>query len=556
MYDVVIIGGGNNGLACAAYLARAGRSVAVLEARPLLGGYSTSEETVAEAPGFVMNGCALDLTLPQIPRSVIDELDLPRHGLRTISLDPYCTWIGPDGAALPLWCNVDRTVAEIARFSRQDAEQFRRFVRAVCDTWYTALPYLQGHPTRVSLRTVVETLCRAGRARRNLSAGLRIFTSSPAQFIEEWFESEQVRAAVGCWAATGMAPFSEPGNAGVLSFFVLPHRWGALRAVGGMGAFVGALAACARAHGAVIRPGARVREITVEGGHATGVVLDSGERIRASHTVAALDPTTLFTGLLDPVFVSGDVRRQLRAMDTVRYNITIFKGDAALTRRPRLPRHDRDELILAGGYTMLAPTLAYLDRTLNASTRGELSDELPFWFSLPSIRDRTLVPPGSQGETLYIYTTAAPYQLAGQRSWEDEKQRYLDRCLAILEEYSPGIGASVIGTYAKSPAELAQNAYRGNALHVDMTLAQMGPWRPIPALSGYRTPIQGLWHAGAGAHPVPGVGGWSGRTAARTVLRALRNTHSRDRVVSRINNHNQEAESVHRGEPQSVRAVV
>jgi beta-carotene ketolase (CrtO type) len=229
-------------------------------------------------------------------------------------------------------------VEEISRYSRRDAERFRRFVNAVCDLWYTAVPYLQGHPRRVTARTIAETLWRAARTRRNLGTGLRIFLSSPADFIEAWFERDEVKAAVGCWAATGMAPFEEPGNAGVLAFFVLPHRWGALRPLGGMGAFTAALAACVRAHGGTVRTNARVREITVADGVATGVALDDGERLSASHVVAAVDPVTLLTQLLDPSVVPDDVLRQADVMQTVRYNVTIFKADAALSCRPRLPR--------------------------------------------------------------------------------------------------------------------------------------------------------------------------------------------------------------------------
>jgi beta-carotene ketolase (CrtO type) len=141
--------------------------------------------------------------------------------------------------------------------------------------------------------------------------------------------------------------------------------------------------------------------------------------------------------------------------------------------------------------------------------------------------DRSLVPPGSNGETLYIYTTTSPYELAGGGDWNTEGEKYVERCLDVIDEYSPGLKRSVIGTYSKSPAQLAASVYRGNALHADMTLAQMGPWRPMPALSGYRTPVDRLWHTGAGAHPVPGVGGWPGRTTAREVLRSLARSEGR-----------------------------
>lgn len=518
-YDVIVVGGGSNGLTAAAFLSRAGRRVLVLEAAPVLGGFSTTEELIPEARGFRFNKHAIDLFSCMIPRSIVDDLELRRYGFRTVVTDPYATYLGPDGASIAQWRDLDRTCAEIARFSRRDAERYRRFARLLGDAWNAFLPYLQGHPKRVAPRTLAETLWRAGRARRSLGPALRILMSSPAQVLEEWFERDELKVILGTWAAaTGQVSLDTPGSAAGMAMAVLSHRWGCYRAIGGMGAVTDALERLIRAHGGELRSSAPVAEITVEGEHATGVELVSGERLAAREVIAAVDPATLFGRLLDPGLLPGDVRDELRAMSICEHNITYFTGHAALSRRPTLPRHGRDDELLRAGYQMLVPSYSSLQSSLAAAERGEVPEQLPIWMSLPSIADRTLVPQGSSAETLYFMTPVTPYDLASGRGWEQEKRPFFDHALGIIETYAAGIGDSVIGTAAVSPEDMSRWTTKGHACHIDMTLAQMGPWRPTPALSGYTTPVEGLWQVSAGSHPLPSVNGWAGRTAARTLL--------------------------------------
>jgi beta-carotene ketolase (CrtO type) len=522
-YDAIVVGGGSNGLTCAAFLARAGKRVLVLEAAPVVGGFATTEELTPGAPGFRFNKHAIDLFSGMIPRSVVDDLELRRYGFRTVVTDPYATYLGPDGASIAQWRDIDRTCREIAHFSRRDAERYRRFAQILGDAWNAFLPYLQGHPKRVAPRTLADVAWRAARARRSLGPALRILLSSPAQVLEEWFERDELKVILGTWAAaTGQVSLDTPGSAAGMAMAVLSHRWGCYRAVGGMGAVSDALASCIRAFGGEIRTGAPVHSILVEGERASGVELCTGETLHAGDVIAAVDPATLFGKLLDPSLIPADVRDELRAMSICEKNITYFTGHAALARRPHLPRHGRDEELLKAGYQMIVPSYESLKRSLDSAARGEIPEDIPIWLSFPSICDRSLVPTRSSGETLYFMTPVTPYDLASGADWADEKESFFNRTLDIVESYTAGVKDSVIDTCAVSPYDMSRWTTKGHACHIDMSLSQMGPWRPTPSLSGYETPVEALWQVSAGSHPLPSVNGWAGRTAARTLLRARR----------------------------------
>jgi beta-carotene ketolase (CrtO type) len=204
------------------------------------------------------------------------------------------------------------------------------------------------------------------------------------------------------------------------------------------------------------------------------------------------------------------------------HNLGAFKVDIALSGRPVWPRHG------SGDPAVVAQAMLTNIDEVKAATRlamsGELPENPPVTLWTPSVFDRDLVPAGSGGDSLYLYPIATPLRLSGGRSWQTEKQRYLDRCLDVVERFAPGTRDLIVGAYIRSPEEFP--SHNGNIYHVDMLLSQMGPWRPTPSLAGYRTPVEGLWHTGAGAHPVGGLSGWGGRTAARTVLRAARRTSS------------------------------
>ena len=510
--DTIVVGGGHNGLTCAAYLARAGKRVVVLESLPTVGGYCTTEPTVAEAPGFLMNTGGIDHIFTNIAPSVVDELGLASHGLRYVDIDPLASYLGPDGVCLPLWRDLDRACAEVARFSRRDAARYREFATALADAVHVLTPYLAGHPTRVRPLDVARILRRAAVHRRSLGTALRILMSSATAVLDEWFEREEVRSALGAYTTFTLTPIDTPGVG--LTLVPIMHRWGLRRPVGGSGAFTRALAEYVRAHGGEVRTGAAVRAIVVSNDRAKAVVLDSGETLHAEHIVGALDPTTLLTKLLDPTVLPDRTRAELRGLQVGQHNLGCFKADIALRGRPRFPEHGAgDEAVVA--QAMLA-TFGDVKAATHQAMAGELPDNPPVTLWTPTVFDRGLVPPGSTGDSLYLYPIATPKQLSGGRDWQVVKHEYLDRCLDVVEKYAPGTKDLVIGAYIRSPDDFP--SHNGHIYHVDMHPWQFGPWRPTPSLSGYRTPIEGLWHTSAGAHPVGGLCGWSGRTTARTIL--------------------------------------
>lgn len=518
MHDTIVVGGGHNGLTCAAYLAKAGKHVLVLEARDVVGGLCWTMD-MPGAPGYKVNPCSLEFLLTGVEPSVDHELELHRYGLSWVYPKTLSTWLGPDGQHLTVWKDRAKTIEEIRKYSRRDAVKYEQLVDEITDTLFAVLPYLQGHPFRVRPAALRDMLLGAAKGRKNIARGARLMVSSLEGVLDEYFEREEVKIPLATYSLASFGPISEPGSGLHLTLLTGLHEWGVRHPVGGTGSFTQALASCVRSQGGTVRTNAKIGQILIENDQARGVVLEDGEVIRARNVVGAIDPTTLMTKLVDQQHVPLQTQEELRGIQNLRNNLYTLKIDAALDRRPVYSHHDvPDEAV---SQPMICPSLDFMRRGTAKAMVGEFDHEIPLQLALPSFDDRSLVPEGSHGESFYCYAFNAPVELSDGRDWAIEAKAYVDNCLDLYEQYAPGFKDSIIDMHVTTPDdfETRYHVSKGNYEHADVVLSQMGPWRPIPSMAGYKTPVPNLYHSGSGAFPMSFISGWPGRNTANMLLR-------------------------------------
>ncbi len=508
-FDCIVVGAGHNGLTCAAYLARGGRRVLVLEAAETVGGAAVTREFHA---GFrVSAGAHL---LPMMSARILRELRLDQQGLEWAGRELPTTAVSAGAAPLSLggWSGgaaAARTVLEGESFLR-----LRRFAQALAPALTEAPPRLAGGPRAAwDLARFGWRIRRLGR--RDLREFLRIIGMNVHDLLEEQFDSPQLRGALAMDALLGsnLGPRS-PGT--VLSWL---HRLaaqehsahGIAQPRGGVGALCNALAAAAAGAGAVIRTRAAVRQILVEGDRAAGVLLDSGERLEARSVLCSTDPHTTFLGLLGARHLDAEFARRVAQ---VRSRGLAAKLHLALDRAPQFTALSAAQ---ANGRLLLAPSLDYLEHAYNHVKYGEFSAAPAMEITLPTMNDPALAPRG--GHVLSAIVQYAPYALAG--GWEDRRQPFIECCLQALEGVAPGLRASILGLELLTPTDLEREfgMRGGHWHHVELAFDQYLMVRPVPGAAQYATPVPGLYLCGAGCHPGGGVMGACGRNAARRVLR-------------------------------------
>jgi phytoene dehydrogenase-like protein len=509
-------------LVTAAYLARAGRKVLVLERRDLVGGCSVTEEVW---PGFRVSTAAYLTSLMQ-PR-IVRDLELERRGYRVDAKDPAFFSAFPDGRYLFMWQDRARTLEEIARFSRRDAavypefeEQLERISRVVEWLLLTTPPQF---PPR-GAGDLLDYLKLAGRLRRlpsrDLVAMARVFTQSAGDFLDEWFESPQVKVTLatdGVIGANG-GPRS-PGTAYILLHHCMGgvdgHRglWGFVR--GGMGAVSESIASAARHYGAVIRTSAPVEKVLVRDETACGVVLAGGEEIPARIVVSNLDPKVTFLRLVDEGHMQPDFVAAIRRF---RIEGTSCKINLALSGLPDFralpgtpgPQHRA---------TMhICPSIEYVERAWDDAKYGRPSERPLLELTIPTMYDSSLAPAGRH--IMGVFLQYAPYTLR-EGSWDQLREPFAERVLDLIAEYAPNIRDIVLDRQVLTPLDLERRfgITGGNIFHGEMSLDQMFVMRPVAGWARYRTPLRGLYLCGSGAHPGGGVMGAPGYNAAREILK-------------------------------------
>jgi phytoene dehydrogenase-like protein len=522
--DVVIIGGGHNGLTCAAYLAAAGLRVKVVERRKVVGGAAVTEEFV---PGFRNSVAAYTVSL--LNPKIITDLKLAEHGLRIVERCAQNFLPAPDGSYL--LTGEGRTRESLARLSPRDAERldgFNRRLEEIADVLRAFV--LRAPPNIVAglgAGAIREGLNALGSANilRQLSLEqqrtlLDLFTRSAGEMLDEAFESDLLKALFGFDAIVGnyASPY-HPGSA----YVMLHHAFGEVNgkkgvwghAIGGMGAIGQAIAGAARQAGAEIALDAGVREVIVERDRVAGVVLDNGETIRAKYVASSVNPKLLYTRLVPSGALPADFLARIKNW---RNGSGTFRMNVALHTLPSFTALPGDGDHLTAGI-ILAPDLAYMDRAWRDARDEGWSRAPIIEVLIPSTLDDSLAPPGQHVASLFCQHVAP--ELPNGRSWDDHREEVADLMIATVDRYAPGFAASVIGRQILSPLDLERQfgLLGGDIFHGALTLNQLFSARPMLGHADYRGPLKGLYHCGSGAHPGGGVTGAPGHNAARVILR-------------------------------------
>jgi phytoene dehydrogenase-like protein len=518
-YDVIVIGGGHNGLVHAAYLARAGKKVLVLERRHVLGGAAVTEEVF---PGFKFSVASYVVSL--LRPEIIRELDLPRHGLEILPLDGTFTPM-PSGDYLWRVNDHGKTRREIQRHSRIDAEAYEEYGKAMVDMGRFVKPILSltpPDPTRLDWKGLFELL-RLGRRFQKLSwqdqyNQVQLMTMSAVDFLDQWFETDVLKATMSASGIIGtFLGVRSPGTAYVLLHHYMGEIDGAFRswgfARGGTGAISDAIAEAAREAGAEIRTESPIAKILTRNGRATGVVLESGEEIGARVVSSSVDPRLTFFRMVGrkelPEEFAEDIERYKFRGSSGKVNLAL-DGLPDFTCLPGPGAHLR-------GAISISPSVEYMERAYDDAKYGRYSRRPYIDIVIPSLTDPSVAPPGKH--VLSCFVQYAPYHLKNG-DWDKEREAFGDTVIAAIAEFAPNIRDRILHRQVLTPLDIERTfgLTEGNIFQGELTLEQLFFLRPAPGWAQYATPIRNLYMCGSAAHPGGGIMGAPGKNAAMKVL--------------------------------------
>jgi phytoene dehydrogenase-like protein len=519
-YDVIVIGGGHNGLVNAAYLAKAGKKVLVLERRHVLGGAAVTEEII---PGFLFSECSYVVSL--LRPEIIRELDLPRHGLEILPLDGTFSPM-PDGNHLWRMNDHAKSVREIRRHSRVDAEaydEFSKMMTPMCRFVKPMLSMVPPDPTTLNPRDLKQLHFLMQRF-RELSSDerytlIQLMTMSSADFLDQWFETDVLKATMSASGIIGtFLGIRSPGTAYVLLHHYMGEIDGAFRSWGfsrgGTGAISNAIAAAAREAGVEIRSKAPVGRILVKEGRAAGVVLQSGEEITANVISSSVDPHLTFEKFLEPSELPADF---LEGVRRYKFRGSSGKVNIALDALPEFKSLPGDGAHLRGAIS-ISPSMEYMERAYDDAKYGHYSRRPYIDMVIPSLTDPSVAPPGKH--VLSCFVQYAPYKLA-EGTWDEQREAFGDNVIDTISEYAPNIKNIIVGRQILTPLDLEREfgLTQGNIFQGELSLEQLFFLRPVAGWAYYRTPVDNLYMCGSATHPGGGIMGANGRIASQVILK-------------------------------------
>ena len=523
-YDAILVGAGHNGLVTAAYLARSGKKVLVLERRPVIGGVAATEEIF---PAFK---CSTGAHLAgSFSREISAELELQKHGLKVLSGDPLVFAPQLNGKSLLIPRDPAKIVEEIGRLSQADAEKFPSFCSltnklAAFLRMLNAVPLPSGtaHGS-LNFSELVKIGVKFHRlGKKEMYEFLRILPMSIADLLGEWFENESLKAAIAASAILNsfVGPRAQ-GTAYVLLHYLSRQSNGPFLSAGfiagGINQLPQALARAARQHGAEIRTGAEVAHIITKDGAAKGVVLQNGDDISASVIISNADPKRTLLHLVEPTYLDPHFLLQIK---NIRARGSVAKVNFALDTLPQFKREaGNSSSAELTGIVHIGPTLEYLERAADDAKYGRFSKHPFLELTIPSLVDPSLAPAGKH--VMSVWMQSAPYQLK-ESNWNDQRQALGESVTDVLESYAPGFKNSILHRQVLTPLDLEQifGVTGGHLDHAELALDQIFFMRPVPGWAGYSTPIDNLYLCGSGTHPGGGISGLPGYYAAKKILQS------------------------------------
>jgi phytoene dehydrogenase-like protein len=520
-YDVIVIGGGHNGLVNAAYLAKAGKKVLVLERRHVIGGAAVTEEVY---PGFKFSVCSYVVSL--LRPEIIRDLDLPRHGLEILPLDGTFTPM-PSGDYLWRVNDHGKTHREIARHSKLDAEAYDEFgksMQAMCRFVKPILSMVPPDPATLNPKDLMKMLF-LGRRFQGLTSEdkynqVQLMTMSAIDFLDQWFETDVLKATMSASGIIGtFLGVRSPGTAYVLLHHYMGEIDGAFRswgfARGGTGAISNAIGDAAVEAGVEIRKEAPIAQIIIKDGKAKGVVLANGDEIYADIISSSVDPRLTFVKFIDKAHLPADF---LQEINRYKFRGSSGKVNLALDALPNFKAMPGPGAHLRGAIS-ISPSVEYMERAYDDAKYGNYSRRPYIDMVIPSLTDPSVAPPGKH--VMSCFVQYAPYKLRPGLNWDDQKEAFGDNVINTIAEYAPTIKDIILHRQIVTPLDLERDfgLSEGNIFQGELSLEQLFFLRPVPGYAQFRTPIKNLYMCGSATHPGGGIMGAPGRLAALEILK-------------------------------------